>query len=245
MVSRKVFKSILLSVVLYSCHAAHADTPDVALANNIIKKLDQGKESGQSFELNLTIQPGADKPVQRFHLKDDGMSNTVLTFLDKQHQGQKFLSTADQIWFFSSRTRRAIKVPASQRLYGDASVGDISRLRYAQDYRPTRIHVDGEHYVLELASIQPAATYQKIVLWVDQKRWHPHRSNLFVASGKHMKTVEFHKVSESNGVVYVEQMRLYAPDQPTQVTVVESTDFKLVKTTPAEFTRAYLEMNRS
>jgi outer membrane lipoprotein-sorting protein len=234
-----------LSVALCSFNSVNAQTPDLALANKIIEKLDEGKESGQSFELILTIQPGADKAIQRFHLKDDGVSNTVLTFLDKQHQGQKFLSTADQIWFFSSRTRRAIKVPASQRLYGDASVGDISRLRYAQDYRPTRIEADGDHYLLELVSIQPAATYQKIVLWVDQKRWHPHRSNLFVASGKHMKTVEFNKVSEANGVIYVEQMRLYAPDQPTQVTVVESTDFKLVKTTPAEFTRSYLEMNRS
>lgn len=236
---------LVLCLLSWPLLPLHAQVVDLELANTIVKKLDQGKESGQSFELMLTINPGQDKAVQRFHLKDDGKTNTVLTFLDKQHRGQRILSTADQIWFFSSRTRRAIKVPASQRLYGDASIGDISRLRYAQDYRASQISADADSYRLELTSIQAAATYQKILLWVDKTSWHPQQAHLFVASGKHLKTAVFTQVSEDNGVIFVQGLSLFAPDKPDKVTTVLSADFKLISTTDAEFTRSYLEMNRS
>ena len=222
---------------------AGAEEPDpLLLARQILAFIDSGKTAEKPFELRLTVSNSGTDNTISYKMKDDGKTNTILEFLDKRQRGQKILSTKDDIWFFARRTRRAIKIPPVQRLYGNASVGDISRLRFAVDYRAVGLSHHRDGLQLELLGNSRASTYQRILLWVDRQQHLPLKAHLFAASGKHIKTLKFIQTDLVDGVPILRSWEIFDPLRKDKKTRVETFDFKHISVSPIEFTKSYLEL---
>lgn len=199
-------------------------------------------KGGSETVLRLTAAGGGTASEKRFRVLDDGRESSIVEFLDPLQRGTKVLSTARDLWLFTARTRRAIKIPPLQRLFGEASYGDIARLRLASDYAIVGARsAAGGLIETDLRATTPGATYDRVRLTVRAGDLVPVRADYFVASGKHLRTVEFVGAALSGGRLRNDRWRIYAPDMPRRVTEVVVERAIARKLPAAMFSRRALE----
>ncbi|HYI39559.1 MAG TPA: outer membrane lipoprotein-sorting protein [Allosphingosinicella sp.] len=130
---------------------------------------------------------------------------TLVQAVDGEQRGQKYLSTAAGYWMYAPRTKRALRLTPLQLLRGQASIGDVSRLRYADDYTVAfadspRQTIDGvDCWMLTLGAKSPQATYASIALAVNRATGNPVRAQLKARSGRLLKTATFGPIANISG----------------------------------------------
>lgn len=169
--------------------------------NQIIREIDQNRLPKESFEAFVKITPikaSVEQEPGRYSVKSNGQGQVLVEALDRAQQGDKYLTTASGLFFFSPRTKRAIRLTPLQTLIGQASVGDIARISFSVDYdavlgAPVTSCAQPDCLVLDLASKNESSTYNRIVLLVKRSgnRYNPVGASLYLASGKLIKSVEF------------------------------------------------------
>jgi putative ABC transport system permease protein len=121
--------------------------------------------------------------------------NSMVRFLSAKNKGQTLLMRGDDMWYFLPAVARPIRITPIQRLLGNASNGDVARVRYSIDYEPEVVGeetIDGTRCtVLELRAKRKGATYQRMRYAVRQTDAQPVRAEFFLASGKQTKTAHF------------------------------------------------------
>jgi outer membrane lipoprotein-sorting protein len=130
---------------------------------------------------------------------------TLVQAVDGEQRGQKYLSTAGGYWLYAPRTKRALRLTPLQLLRGQASIGDVSRLSYAEDYTAAfaanpRQTVNGvDCWMLTLGAKSPQSTYASIALAVNRATGSPVRAQLKARSGRLLKTATFGPVANISG----------------------------------------------
>jgi len=216
---------------------------------NILAFVDSARQPGRSAIILITVGTTNDgkTDTRKYKLLDSGKEKSIVEFLEPKQRGQKILSTSESLWFYSPRIHKAIKVPTSQRLFGEASLGDIVQLRWLQDYEP-RFDEKKEELVdardcwrLVLEAKSDKASYRKIVLWVAKKDLLPIKANYFLASGKHIKTAEFVAPRIVGNVLVNDHWILREPGADQRYTSVILDDVKLVPLDDQLFTVSQFE----
>ena len=114
--------------------------------------------------------------------------------------GQKVLMIGDDSWLLLPVSQRPLRITAAQKLLGDASVGDIATLSWAEDYRGQLVGeercegVSGDARAclhLSLQAARKGVSYQRIELWIGKARHEPVRADLYVQSEKLAKQARF------------------------------------------------------
>ena len=115
-------------------------------------------------------------------------------------------------------------------------MGDVARLRFAEDYdavaRPGTETVNGKPTrVLDLTAKSPKAEYPKVTLWYDPAAKLPAKVVFILPSGRPAKEVVFSKFATSRGKTIVSEMEirdLLAGDRST-VTRLQYLDYRPAK----------------
>jgi hypothetical protein len=209
----------------------------VADPADIIRQVDAYRMPSQSFLADIRITPvkdGKDEAPGTYTLRGAGRNQVLVEATGFDQRGQKFLTTNAGLFFYAPHTKRAIRLTPLQTLRGQASIGDISRISFEQDYQASLLDVpvgdcpDEHCQVLELKSRDDAATYTRILLTVGQHggQFRPLSALLYVASGKLLKKARFDKATGKLPPVthYVD------PQNPAEETRVAFDDLK-----PASF----------
>ena len=109
--------------------------------------------------------------------------------------GQKVLMHGDDFWLLMPGSQRALRITPAQKLLGEASVGDIATLSWSEDYRGElrgREDCEGTACLhLSLQATRKAVSYQRIELWIGERRHEPLRAELYVQSDKLAKRARF------------------------------------------------------
>jgi hypothetical protein len=190
-----------LAPVFLAAHTAAGYAADLS-PHDIVRQIDQRRLPSGGFEAELVIAPFKDGDAQepgRYVVKANGDNQVLVEARNADQRGQKFLTTSSGIFFYAPRTKRAIRMTPLQTLRGQASIGDISRLHFAEDYdasRPDTVQDkcrDENCVVLELRSKSEFATYARILLTARRGRegYEAVSAELFLASGKQAKIVRF------------------------------------------------------
>lgn len=169
---------------------------------DVLRQIDERRLPTGGFEAELVIAPFKDGEAQEpgnYVVKANGDNQVLVEARNPDQRGQKFLTTASGIFFYAPRTKRAIRMTPLQTLRGQASIGDISRLHFAEDYDASKPEAlqdrckESGCLVLELKSKSEAATYARIVLTAKraQHGYEAVTADLFLASGKQAKIVKF------------------------------------------------------
>lgn len=223
--------------------------------NELLAYLDQHRMSGRTSETVFSVaRYEKDRLVgsRKYRVLDDGTSKSVIEFLNRADLGQKVLATKDGTWFFAARTKRAIRVPAIQRLYGDASFGDIARFRFSSDYKAEYKDIgergeDKKTITLKLTAKEKASTYQSILLRVSADNFLPSEAHYYVASGKRVKIAEFLDPALVDGFPVINSWRLASDEDSIKqgkYIVISNEEFKFVRISPVVFTVKYLAIAR-
>lgn len=224
----------LVPTLALALAGAHATTPSVAqdasAADAVLRGVDALRApEGANFVERITIEPRTSRgsePATRYEVRTRRGTGSLTQTLDGDGRGQKYLSTSAGFWFYAPRTRQAIRLTPSQLLRGQASVGDISRIQLASDYRATLQSDRGQGQgdagilTLELTAVSPLATYARIRLTVERGTDRPIGAELFSLAGRRLKSVRFGPVATVSGRRVIQTTTYVDGVDPTKSTVV-------------------------
>lgn len=167
-------------------------------ADQIVKNADGFRGQTDSFvarlELNYYKKDGQQTSV--FKLYAQGAENALLKFIfPKKDGGKKMLSKGNNLYLYFPTTRTAVRIPYEQRLIGQVSNADVTRLYFSHDYRARyleTVKTNGKTYFwLELLARSPEVPYYRIKYCVEANTCRPYKAEYYLASGKLFKTAYF------------------------------------------------------
>lgn len=179
-------------------------------AQLILKRADKSRSPWHSFWmkaiLNFERRGKIVEETYRVYIKED--AKTLVGFLRPPKQkGNLLLMVGENLWYYVRDTRRPIRITPLQRLSGGTSYGDIARLNWSEDYNPIiigkkTIEIENVSYPsinLELTARSNGATYHKIHLFIEEESFYPRRADVFLQSGKLIKTLYFTRFEITQG----------------------------------------------
>ncbi|MGH9367413.1 MAG: outer membrane lipoprotein-sorting protein, partial [Thermoanaerobaculia bacterium] len=148
-----------------------------------------------------------------FQIYTKGEDRGLVVFRGGKNDGRKILNVGDKMWLMVPGASRALPITPNQRLLGGASVGDVARVRFAEDFTGTLREAAEEIArkpcrVLDLTAKSPRAPYPRVVLWFDEKGRLPCRLLFSLASGKPAKEVTFTRFRQASGRTVVAEMEV-------------------------------------
>lgn len=226
--SRKALQAFLAAGLL-ACglHPAGADD-NVA---RLLKEADAYRleEKNAQVEVEVDVMRNGEVDKQRrytVYVKPDRRSLVVMR--TPIEVGQKVLMLGEQFWLLMPDTQRPLRITASQKLLGEAAVGDVASLTWSEDYEGSAAGeevVDGRPCLrLSLTARRPV-TYSHIELWLDKAGHRPVKADLYVGSGKRAKEAWF-ELSQLAGRQRVTRMILVDDLQAGKKTVVRYVGFR-------------------
>jgi hypothetical protein len=179
------------------------------------------------------IENGKVAGAADFDVYVKGRDRGLIVFRGGKNSGRKILTSGEKMWLIVPGATNAVPITPNQRLVGGASVGDVARLRLAEDYegiaRPGTEVVTGKTCrVLDLTAKSPRAAFPRIVLWYDEAERLPVRLLFSLPSGKPAKEVTFTRFAKAFGKTIVAEMEvrdLLARDSKT-ITRLEYRDVR-------------------
>lgn len=179
---------LLLGLGLWVPLAAVAQTP-----SEILLKADEIRNPAQSFQMMVEVSSsGSAQETSRFEVALKGNTRTLIrTLAPSRDKGRKLLMVEQDMWAFLPSVSRPIRVSLAQRLTGQASNGDLSRLRWAGDYDAKVEREDAKSWTLFLTARRKGLTYEKIRAWIEKGTFKPIRAEYLSVSGMVMKRARY------------------------------------------------------
>ena len=178
-----------------------------------------------------------------FDIYTKGRDKGLIIFKGGKNGGRKVLTSGDRMWLLVPGATNPVPITPNQRLLGGASMADVARLRFAEDYtatvRPASETVNGKTCkVLDLTAKSNKAAYPKVVLWMDEAQKLPARVLFSLASGREAKEVTFTKFGTMSGKTVVAEMEIkdLLASESGAITRLEYHDFRPAKLDDKIFT---------
>lgn len=134
----------------------------------------------------------------KFKSDQNGKGSSLATIVSKGNRGEKYLYTPQGLWLFAPGSRRTIRIPKIQSLRGETVVGDITQLRFDDDYRianQSSATLKGKNVTkLVLTAKSRASTFHAINLYVNSGNLVPVFAEYYLTSGKLFRTADFGKI---------------------------------------------------
>jgi len=169
---------------------------DDALAQSILEKADQIRFPQEGFQVDVSVvttSGGQSTDERKYRVLSKGNDNTiVMVTAPASDRGQILLMRGRDLWVFLPDVSQPVRLSLAQRLTGQVANGDLARANFTGDYAPKLLPnetIDGEtYYVLDLTAVDRAVTYQRVVYWVKQSNFWPHKAEFYSVSNRVLKT---------------------------------------------------------
>jgi outer membrane lipoprotein-sorting protein len=222
---------------------------DDALAESIVQKADQIRFPAEGFEVGVTISTttaGEPPEAKKYRVLSKGNENTVvMTTEPASERGQIMLMKGRDLWIFLPAVSQPVRLPLAQRLTGAVANGDLARANFAGDYKPRLLRsekVDGEPmHVIELIAVDRGVTYHRVLYWVRQSNYWPHRAEFYSLSERLLKTCLYQKFERQAGRVRPTRLVMQDALRAGEESVLEYADMKLRDLPDKVFTKDYLK----
>lgn len=239
----------LLTVFLLSLAAQVACAQDDGLARSILEKSDLIRFPREGFQVEVTISTAAQgqaPEVRKYRILSKGNENTVVQITEPaSERGQIMLMKGRDLWIFMPSVSQPVRLALAQRLTGQVANGDLARSNFTGDYSPKILRTDtigGEQYhVLELTAVDRGVTYHKVIYWVKQSNFHPHRAEFYSLSNRLLKTARYENYQTMLGKPRPTRMVMEDALRKGEESVLEYSGMKLRDLPDRVFTKDYLQ----
>jgi outer membrane lipoprotein-sorting protein len=182
----------LSAALLLSAAANAAEVKDILRAADDFRIYAQSAKVVTHVELYKDNQLDSDR---LYHVYVKPGRRSLVLFKTASELGQKMLMLDDKYWLLLPTSKRPLRITASQKLLGEASVGDIATMTWSEDYSGTIVGQEtlqgAAATKLELRSAREGTTYDRILLWVRADNFQPLQAELYLASGKLAKVANY------------------------------------------------------
>ena len=197
-----------------------ADAPKNAFAEAVIHARITVTENGK------TTSPA------EFELYKKGDDRGLVVFTAGKQKGRKMLTVGDRVWLIVPGSSHAIAVTPNQRLMGGASLADVSKLRFSQEFDaapagPSET-IDGrECDVLKLTPKSAKSSYGGGTLWIDRQDHLARKALVALVSGKPAKEIAFDRYGRQAGKTVLESMTIKDLLGGASTTRIEYTNYRV------------------
>jgi outer membrane lipoprotein-sorting protein len=171
---------------------------NAADVKDILRTADDFRIYAQSAKVVTQVELYKDDALdgeRLYHVYVKPGRRSLVLFKTASELGQKMLMLDDKYWLMLPSSKRPLRITATQKLLGEASVGDIATMTWSEDYSGTIVGQESMQGVaatkLELRSAREGTTYDRIVLWVRADNFQPLQAELYLASGKLAKIARY------------------------------------------------------
>ena len=159
------------------------------------------------------VADGSERGSAEFEIYAKGRDKALIVFRDPKNNGRKVLTVGSRMWLIVPGATNPVPITPNQRLLGGASIGDVAKLRFAEDFTAavrggTETVAGRECRVLDLTAKDPRASYPKVILWVDPANHLARKALFFLPSGKEAKEALFTKFSKVAGKTIISEVEI-------------------------------------
>ena len=190
---KRIFALVLIQL---SSRALSADS-----AADILKKADEVRNPSTAYRMEVAVE-SSDESKFRFDIAIGGKDASLIRTLEPSREiGKNFLMLSEDMWAYIPNIKRSVRVTLNQKLTGQASNGDISRMRWFGDYDAKIESETPDQWCLMLTAMKRGLTYDKIRVWIDKTNYHPVKGEYLTAQEKPLKLIRFAEYGEVGGAV--------------------------------------------
>jgi outer membrane lipoprotein-sorting protein len=250
MVFRPLQRVATIAFVLVAMHMpqAFAAATDDDEARRILERADQIRFPRESFEVDINITtsaPGQSAEARKYKVLSKGNANTLVMITEPaSERGQIMLMKDRDLWIFLPSVSQPVRLSLGQRLTGQVANGDLARSNFSGDYTPKILRnevIDGEnHYVLELSAVDRSITYNKVIYWVKQSNFRPHRAEFYSVSNRLLKTCRYENFQTLLGAIRPTRLIMEDALRKGEESVLEYSAMKLRDLPDKIFTKEHL-----
>ena len=190
--------------ILFVQFRAYANTVD-----EILKKTDAIRNPAQEFVMEVEVKSSADQDGPWMgEVSIKGNNKTLIkTLAPKREVGQNYLMLGTDIWAYTPRIKRALRVSLSQKLTGEAANGDIGRMRWHGDYDGKIRKTSSDRWELDLEANKKGLTYDKMRVWI-KKNYQPIEAEFLSKTGTVLKRASYSGFEKIHGEVRPTLMKI-------------------------------------
>jgi hypothetical protein len=224
-------------------------TTDEDEARQIVEKADQVRFPAEGFQVDVSITTsasGQSAEVRKYRVLSKGNSNSVVMVMEPaSERGQILLMKSRDLWVFMPEVSQPIRLSLSQRLTGQVANGDLARANFAGDYNPKLLRRErignDDFYVLELTGVDRSVTYQRVLYWVREKDFWPHKAEFYSLSNRLLKTSKYENFQTMEGRKRPTRLVMEDALRGGEQSVLEYDAMKLRDLPDKIFTKDYLK----
>ncbi len=223
-------------------------------AEEILQNVDENRSVGTNFEMTIYMEDyrkGVLSETTTLKGFVKGPDKSMVAYTEPVNmKGRKILMVSDDMWVFLPDTKKPVRLTASQRLLGQASNGDVVKVRFDYDYSAslsgdetiTDINSGSRNcYRLNLTAKRSGATYHSLTLWVEKETCYPVRADFFALSGKKLKTAYYSGLKVMEGKNVITKTTIYDEIIKDNYTMIENIDLKKAEVDDRYFNKEYLQ----
>lgn len=182
-------------------------------AEQILTRADEIRNPSVSYRMQVTVD-STDDGHNAYEIMIGGKDHSIIKTLKPEREvGKNFLMVQENMWAYIPNIGRSVRVSLNQKLSGQASNGDISRMRWQGDYKSRIESENSSSWVLFLEANKKGLTYEKIRVWISKANFRPVKAEYLTATEKVLKYVNFSGYRQIAGAI-----------RPTEITIVNAHD---------------------
>lgn len=251
MFSRFSLYAPMLSIALVTSvfNLPAAAEQDDRLARSILEKADQIRFPQEGFQVDISIvttTEGQDPDTRKYRVLSKGNDSTIIQITEPAaERGQTILMKGRDLWVFLPTVSQPVRLSLAQRLTGQVANGDLARANFAGDYNPKLLRIDsidGQQYqVLELSAVDRGVTYNKVIYWVRQSNFWPHKAEFYSLSDRLLKTCYYEGFKQMAGKTRPTKLVMEDALRKGERSVLEYTAMRLRELPDKIFSKEYLK----
>jgi len=197
---------VLLLVLCFGlCTGSGALAGERPQAAALLVQADHFRQQDDSAELKVKLTSTSNRgpdSASEMRVQIKGADLSLVQVLSGRSRGQVVLMSKEAVWVRMPRASSPIRITPIQRMMGEASYGDLGRVRWQNDYA-AQYQANAEQTVndtpvwaLRLTALKPTAVYASIDLYVARDGGWPVQAAFYLKSGKLFKIAKFDKPVE-------------------------------------------------
>jgi hypothetical protein len=186
---------LLLAAACLPLAAGHARAEVAPELQALLRRADVGSMAPPSFRAELVLRVTARPQGARIEVWRAPEERTLVRFLNPGERGKYLVYSASELFFVAPGARKPVKLPASFRIQGAATLDDILGRRYSRDYLIQSAErsegASGPRVAFLLKPKAPGGPFASIRYVVDPATARPERAEGRLASGRLASVVLF------------------------------------------------------
>lgn len=133
--------------------------------------------------------------------------NRMITFSKPENmKSTLYLCKGFNSWIYTGTMQSPLRISSQQRLFGDASIAEVSRIDFCNDYKIDKMTEDDKTYQFEVTALNKQEAYQKATVFFRKHN----NSNLnitrtrvviYSVSGLPLKEISYGELKNINGLM--------------------------------------------